>query len=376
MQAVSEPEFIPGLDLARLFYQQAVRPILDESFPGLAHSAGLLGPGSEILGFDDEMSADHHWGPRVLLFLSPADHARVAEDMRKALGQHLPFTFQGFPTHYEALPDEPSTLMPRLTAERPINHRVRIWVLRDFVRLHAGLELERPMPAVDWLAVPEQKLRTLVTGAVYHDGLMVLEPMRRQLATYPRDVWRYLLSAQWQRIGQEEPFVGRAGFVGDELGSAIIAARLVRDVMRLCFLMERCYAPYPKWFGAAFARLACAPRLNPILEGVLRARTWQKRQQQLVEATEFLVAMHNDLGITAPQPARASQFYDRPFLVIHAERVARAIWETIVDPEVKQLPFGVGKIDQWADSTDILSHVDRCRRLITVYREADPGSSL
>jgi hypothetical protein len=35
--------------------------------------------------------------------------------------------------------------------------------------------------------------------------------------------------------------MGRAGYVGDELGAALIGSRLVRDMMRLCFLMERQY---------------------------------------------------------------------------------------------------------------------------------------
>lgn len=78
-----------------------------------------------------------------------------------------------------------------------------------------------------------------MSGVVYHDGLNVLEPMRERFAYYPHDLWLYLLSAQWQRIGQEEPFVGRAGIVGDELGSAVIAARLVHDIMQLCFLMGK-----------------------------------------------------------------------------------------------------------------------------------------
>ena len=43
--------------------------------------------------------------------------------------------------------------------------------------------------------------------------------------------------------------------MGDELGSAVLGARLVESAMRLAFLMERTYAPYVKWFGTAFARL-------------------------------------------------------------------------------------------------------------------------
>ena len=35
----------------------------------------------------------------------------------------------------------------------------------------------------------------------------------------------------------------------------IVTARMAEKLMRLCFLIERRYAPYSKWFGAAFSRL-------------------------------------------------------------------------------------------------------------------------
>jgi hypothetical protein len=41
--------FISGLELSRRFYQEAVRPTLDAEFPGLPHSAAVLGRGSEVL---------------------------------------------------------------------------------------------------------------------------------------------------------------------------------------------------------------------------------------------------------------------------------------------------------------------------------------
>jgi hypothetical protein len=56
-------------------------------------------------------------------------------------------------------------------------------------------------------------------------------------------------------------------------------------------------------------------------------------------------------------------------MVIHGDTIARAIWEVIEDPEVKRLPYGVGKVDQYVDSTDILSHSGRCRNLSALYRE-------
>ena len=67
------PAFIPGLELSHQYYWQIVRPLLDQHFPGLPHAAGLIGPGSEVLGFDTEMSMDHHWFPKVQIFLRNED---------------------------------------------------------------------------------------------------------------------------------------------------------------------------------------------------------------------------------------------------------------------------------------------------------------
>jgi len=216
----------------------------------------------------------------------------------------------------------------------------------------------------DWLSIPEQELRTLTKGAVYHDGLGVLEPLRRSLAYYPHDVWLYLLSAGWQRIGQEEAFVGRAGSVGDEVGSVVIAARLVRDAMRLALLMDRQYAPYSKWFGSAFAQLSCAPSLTPIFEQALRAEGWQERQEHLASAYEILARMHNALGVIEPVAAQGRRFYERPFRVIGGEDIALKLWDAIQDEQVRALPYGVGKVDQFVDSTDVLSHDRRCRAIM------------
>ena len=53
-----------GIDLARGFYREQVAPLLT----GVPHAAALLGNGSEVLGFDDEVSPDHDFGPRVQVF--------------------------------------------------------------------------------------------------------------------------------------------------------------------------------------------------------------------------------------------------------------------------------------------------------------------
>src|SRR6476659_797588 len=93
--------FVPGAELSRRFYDEVVQPVLSATFPGLPHAAALLGRGSEVLGFDDEMSTDHDWKPRVLVFLAEQDEPRRGAEVREALRGDLPPTFVGHPIHFE-----------------------------------------------------------------------------------------------------------------------------------------------------------------------------------------------------------------------------------------------------------------------------------
>ncbi len=190
--------FVSGRELSRRFYEEQVRPVLHTGNPGLPFSAALLGRGSEVLGFDDEMSRDHNWEPRVLLFLRDDDYARHGEAVERSLRDALPGLFAGYPTQFS------------------------LSTLRTYVQEHLDLDIDAAIEAGDWLTLPEQRLRMVTAGAVYHDevGLQVL---RDRLAYYPHDVWLYLLIAAWWRVHPEANLMGRAGFVGDELGSGVIA---------------------------------------------------------------------------------------------------------------------------------------------------------
>src|SRR5512139_1569754 len=252
------------------------------------------------------MSSDHHWGPRVMIFLREADQARYHEAMRQTLSQQLPRTFRGYPTNFTPPnPEDGGTQQLQATDTGPINHRVDILTARGFWLDYLNFDIDHAIEPIDWLTFPEQKLRTLTAGAVFHDDIG-LQAVRDRFADYPRDVWLYLLAAGWARIGQEEHLMGRAGYVEDEIGSALIGARLVRDIMRLCFLMERQYAPYAKWFGTAFKQLDSAAILTPILQRALAADRWPERQEQIGTALEYLATRHNQLGLTETLPEKTT----------------------------------------------------------------------
>lgn len=356
--------FIPGLKLSRLFYLEAVLPILDAAFPGLPHSAALLGRGSEVLGFDDELSTDHDWGPRVMLFLQEEDHRRWDEAINAALRPRLPRRFRGYATGIP--PSHPQGSSPPADAagdRGPANHRVEVIPLRGFFLNFLAFDIrDEPGPA-DWLTFPEQKLRMITAGAVYHDDIG-LQAVRNRFTYYPHDVWLYLLAAGWWRLHPEGNLVGRAGSVGDEVGSALIGARLVQDLMQLCFLMEREYAPYPKWFGTAFERLACAADLLPVLQEALQAGTWEARETALVVAYEYVAAMQNALRLAEPLQLETQRLWNRPFKVPWAD-FPGALHAQIKDPAVREIAqrWPVGQVDRFRDL--LLSGRDRAllRRL-------------
>lgn len=359
------PSFIPGLELNCRFYHEVVGPLLTTSFPDLPYAAALIGPGSEVSGFDTEMSMDHDWGLRLFIFLKEEDKNK-GDAIADRLSHQLPDVFDGFPVSFPIAQSEPKMRVMMRPVSGSINHRIIPITLRDFVRIQSGYDIAQPVKVTDWLTIPSHVLGELTSGVVYHDGTGELTAFREQIAWYPHDVWLYLLASGWQRIGQEEHLMPRAGFVGDELGSALISSRLVRDAMNLCFLMEKRYAPYPKWFGTAFKQLRCAGQLWPMLWQVQVSSTWLEREASLTQVYEILARMHNALNVTEKLPETTSPFYDRPFQVIHAEMFAQALVEQITDPEVQRIAKRrlIGNINQWSDNTDIegLEHA-RLRQL-------------
>jgi hypothetical protein len=368
------PQFIPGLEINRLFYLEAVRPLLARAYPGLVYSAALLGYGSDVLGFDTAQSTDHNWGPRLQLFLSPEDHVRLYDPINQTLSEQLPRTFLGYPVNFSE-PDwnDGGTQIMEAVDSGPVRHLVEIETVDAYFGRYLGVAPDGELGLLDWLVLPQQQLLEITAGEVFHDGLGTLQPARARFAWYPHDVWLYRMAACWARIAQEEPFVGRAGQVGDDLGSRVVAARLVRDGMLLAFLQRRRYAPYSKWLGTAFSRLSCADRLQPLWAAALAAPGWQERERALANACEILGSMHNDLGVTPPVDPAPRPFFGRPFQVLFAGRFAAALRDAIEDEMLRGLPV-IGGVDQFVDCTDLTEEPALAARLRPVY--AWPGADV
>lgn len=336
------PPFVPGLELAERLYSGAVRPLLGRFAPELRYATGLIGSGSDVLGLDTERSMDHDWGPRLTIFLADDQLPRWRDRLDGLLRDHLPPVVAGFPTGFREFGDDPGTWhMDDAAAAGPIEHRIAITSVSAFLRHRLSVAGTDRLDAATWITMPEHHLLEVTAGRIFHNGFGEITQVRRELAWYPDDVWRYRMAAGWMRIGQLEPFIGRCGEVGDDLGSQIVAMTLTRDVIRLAFKLERRYAPYAKWLGTAFAMLSIGSLLTPHLDAsrYARARSGDSRGRACAcQAAQCSWLDRADQSGSVP-------FWNRSFQVVAAEQFSEALIDTITDRAVRPLP------QTWAGST-------------------------
>lgn len=339
-----------GRALCEAFYAECVNPILEKNCPGLVYSAGLLGFGSDVLSYDDAVSRDHDWGPRLTIFPADAQMSRQAL-IESALRKNLPSTFRGFPVAFG------EGAGPRsLINIRPFS----AFLMDEIGRPHA----DEIAPA-EWLAFSEHKLLSLTRGRFFRDELNLARELRK-LAFYPRDVWLYLLYADWSAIAEERAFVKRTADRGDDLGARIIAGRIAHRLMHLAFLYERRFAPYSKWFGTAFRELAAYPTLAPILSRALRAHDPEERAHSIAQAQAIMIEAHNASGLTPAIDSSIHPYFTRDIEVAASDAVAEAIRVRIEDLALRALP-PIGALSSVGNLTGLCENAAHMPRLMKLY---------
>jgi hypothetical protein len=348
-----------GGELARQFCSDVVGPLLARAMPGLRYAAGRLGSGSDVLGFDDEMSRDHDWGCRLTLLVDGPDRAAVPP-VSELLERELPESYRGFPVRFA------------VTWNPSVSHKIEVATVADFATSRLGIDPVAGLSVLDWLILTGHSVLEVTAGPVFTDQTAELSRVRAVLGWYPPDVERYVLAAGWQRICQQMPMAGRTAERGDELGSRLLSAQLAGDLMWLAFALSRQWPPYPKWRGTAFRALPLAADLSGPLTAAATAPHWRDRESGLADACEVLLSAQRARGLPAP-PSAVTPFWDRPYRTVD-QALPDGLLAGVTDPDVASLPAGVGSIEQWAGSVDVLANPARRRALQAAYRAwAGPG---
>ncbi len=356
--------FIPGKQLCESYFFEVAKPILDTAFPGLCYTAGLLGYGSDVLGYDDEVSCDHMWGPRFYLFLREEDMDKETE-IRRVFAQRLPYTYKGYSVNFSPPdPDDHGVRHAVMTDRGEVDPLLFIHTVSCYIRSQLGRADTGHLTSADWLAFSEHRLLSLASAQLYVDGLAMQKTLAL-LKEYPREVRLYLIASCWDAIACEQAFAKRCGAYGDELGSRLICARIAERLMRLCFLYRGVYAPYSKWFGTAFDRLPVDSTVKAAIRAAVGAGTVEEREEQLVRAQWLVARMHNESGLTAPVDVQIEPYFGRDIRVIYADRIAEAVAAELRGTELAGVPLmgSLSQIGGLSTVSDDVSCLERVRRL-------------
>jgi hypothetical protein len=231
-----------GLELACEYYRQVGEPALRRDFGELTGrlAVGLAGPGSECFGFDDEISRDHDWGPAFSIWLTPDDYQKYGRDLQKTYDS-LPQVFMGFGPR-RASPGE--------------EIRVGVCTISTFYTIYTGLN-HIPSSLNEWAAIPESSLATCTNGRVFADPLGEFSRWRQALLDfYPEDIRLKKIASRCFTMAQSGQYnLPRSLQRGELFAASWSISQFCADMMSLVFLINRRYAPYPKWLHRAVKEL-------------------------------------------------------------------------------------------------------------------------
>lgn len=261
---------IPGLKLARAYWNEYGKPLIAERYPEYQGriAAGLVGHGSECYGFDDELSHDHDFGPGFCLWLTDEDYAAIGERLQ-ADYESLPDTFMGF---------GPKSQTARAQGA---GRRVGVFRVGAFFESITGYRQAPPADRPhEWLMLDEPTLAVATNGEVFADPLGAFSKTRQGFKLMPEDVRLSLISRRLGMIAQAGQYnLPRMLQRGDGAAAWCAINEFAEAVASLVFLINTPvsagYMPYYKWRFAALRRLSrrMAARLPDAcaqLEDVLR----------------------------------------------------------------------------------------------------------
>ena len=268
-QRDSRPD-IQGLDLAKAYWEQVGRPMLEERYPQYRGriAAGLMGHGSDCYGFDDAISRDHDFGPGFCLWLTSEDYQAIGDQLQKDY-EALPTEFMGFGSRTDSV------------RAKGADRRVGVFEIGAFFESLTGYRQAPPEDHPhEWLLLDEATLAAATNGRIFADPLGQMLATRQGFKAMPDDVRFCLISRRLGMIAQAGQYnLPRSLQRGDGAAAMLSINEFVQACASLIFLINNPltvgYLPYYKWTFAALRRLSgrMATRLADLteqLEDILR----------------------------------------------------------------------------------------------------------
>ncbi len=222
-----------GLELSRKYFEEYGLPMLEQKFPQYIDkmAAGLVGEGSECLGFDDEYSRDHDFGAGFCIWLPDELYRSIGTELQK---------------EYDRLPEAYMGISRNITAMNP--GRTGAMSIDSFYFRYTGLK-RAPIDNMEWFRIPEHFLATVTNGQVFMDRLGQFTEIRSSLMEYyPDDVLRKKLASRCAVMAQAGQYnYPRCIKRGERSAAYLACSEFIKAALSAVYLLNRRYMPFYKW---------------------------------------------------------------------------------------------------------------------------------
>lgn len=296
-----------GMALSCRYWETYGLPGLEENFPQLLSqvAAGLMGEGSECLGFDDSLSRDHDWGPGFCLWIPKEVYSEYAASLT-AWYASLPGEFDGFPVK---------------------NHPDRVGIFEQTAFFSRFLG-RMPESSLDWLCLPEQYLSVATAGEIFYDPSGRFTSLADRLRVCPEQVRQKRLAARCVTMMQSGQYnYPRCLQRNDSFAAALALREFVMAASSAVFLLNRRWMPFYKWIPRAMSELPLLQEMTPLLSQLLLST---ENAQDLIETVCCSVACElRNQGLTEC----AGQ---------DMQQLGLDLQNRLTDPTLKTLPVLIG----------------------------------
>ena len=244
----SEPQESAIIQSERLYLEKGAR-MIHEKFPDYESriAAGVCGEGSELLGYDDEISRDHDYGIGFCLWLTDEDYAKIGDALQKEY-------------------------LKLIQAEEPsrLDYRRGVCTVRAYYQRILGIPLGEDyegLTAGQWFQLQEHAIATAINGKVFRDDLGAFTRIREDLkAYYPDRIWKMRLANSAHDFAQyAQANYSRCMGRGDLVTAELCKAKGMEAAMDMAFLISRTYGPYYKWKYRALRDIPGCAKLAELL---------------------------------------------------------------------------------------------------------------
>lgn len=261
-----------GLELSEAYYNFYGKAMIHEKFPDYENriAVGLVGQGSECLGFDDDLSTDHDFGPSFCMWLNEEDYS--------VIGNMLAY-------EYEQLPKDFAGVQGRVESTHG-GGRVGVHEIKNFYYSIIGRE-GAPVANIDWLWIPESRLAVVTNGQVFRDDLREFGTIRNQLLEYyPEDVRIKKIVARAATMAQAGQYnYARCMRRGETVAAYMALSEFTKSTISMVYLLNKRYTPFYKWMHHGMKRLPILHEVGDLLQTLCE----QDNQKEVWESVENAV---------------------------------------------------------------------------------------